>query len=701
VQTGVVSDNFFEVMGVKPLYGRLFRPGEEAVGAPPVVLLSYQYWVNVMGSDPSAVGSTFVMNDHVHTVVGILPPLPTYPNANDIWMPAGACPFRSAPAAMASRTARLPTVFARLKPGVSLDRARTELQTIDTRLRETYAVAYPVAQQLRSAIQPIKTEMTSGSMTVLLMLFSTAVFLMLAAAANFASLTLARHARRAREFAVREALGSGSWRLYRQLALESLILTAAAGVVGTAVAASGVGLLRTFATQVTPRAGEIGINAPVIAFTLATCIVVGLAVAAVPFLNSARGTGLVDRLRQGNSGAMSSRAEGRLRRAFVVAQVCVAFVLLIGAGLVGQSLLKLERVDGGFDPASVFTARLTLNFTKYNTNELARAFADQLLQGLSAIPGTRSVAISNTFPLNGRVTQSIPFRIAGQDTSTGGAAPKANGFSAVSPAYFATVGIPLLKGRVFTAADRDTVTPPVIVSQRLATTYWKGQDPIGRTVSFDNGKTWNPIVGVVGDVRQNGLDQDVTDHVYAPVATNALGDIRVLIRSGSAAAPLLSQLRAIVRTIDDHQPITSVQTLDEVRGARLTEPRLRTTLVLTFSFVALLLAGAGLAGVVGYSVSQRIPEIAIRLALGAGRAHVVGLVSREGLAVVLIGVVVGTGIAAALARFVKALLFEVQPGDAFTYALVSSVILLTTAVACFVPARRALAADPALALRAS
>jgi ABC-type antimicrobial peptide transport system permease subunit len=245
------------------------------------------------------------------------------------------------------------------------------------------------------------------------------------------------------------------------------------------------------------------------------------------------------------------------------------------------------------------------------------------------------------------------------------------------------------------------VNTPVIISQRLAQTYWKGKDALGTTVSFDNGKTWNPIVGIVGDVRQNGLDQDVTDHIYAPVATQALGDIRVLIRLAGPQAPILTQLRTIVRGIDDHQPITSVQTLEDVRGARLTEPRLRTTLVLTFSIVALILAGAGLAGVVGYSVSQRIPEIAIRLALGADRAHVVGLVSREGMVVVAVGVLAGAGVAAMLVRFVKALLFEVQPGDPLTYIGVSTLIVATTALACLVPARRALRADPALALRAS
>ena len=697
VQTGVVSDGFFDVLGVRPLKGRLFRPGEEAVGAPPVVLLSYEYWVNVLGSDPNVVGSTFVMNDKVHTVVGVLPPLPTYPNPNDIWMPAGACPFRSAPAAMASRTARLPTVFARLGPGISLERARAEIGMIDRRMSAEHPEAYPADAQLRSAARPIKDEMTATSKPVLLLLFATAVFLTLAAAANFASLTLARQARRAREFAVREALGSGHWRLYRQLAIESLVLTTAGGMLATLLAASGIGLLRAFATRVTPRAGEIGMDLAVMGFTVATCGIVGLAVAAVPFLKSARGPGMAERLRQGGAGAMGSRAEGRLRRALVVAQVGVAFVLLVGAGLLGRSLLNLEGVNAGIEEAGVVTAWLPANFTKYDTNPLRRAFQDRLLQRLGAIPGARAVAITSNFPLVSSGAATVPFRISGRVPGSAPTSASAD-FTSVSPGYFATVGIPLLRGRVFTAADRDTVGVPIVISQRLAARYWPGRDPVGSAITVDSGRTWNPVIGVVGDVHQYGLDQDVTDELYVAAAAVPLGGIRVLIRGGPEAQ-MIRQLRAAIHAVDDHEPVADVRSLEDVRGARLVEPRFRATLVVTFSLLALLLAGAGLAAVVGYAVSQRIPEFAIRMALGANPRHVVGIVSREGLAVVAIGVPGGVGVALVMMHFVRALLFQVQPADAGTYLTVLGTILATTALACVVPARRALAADPAQAMR--
>ena len=700
VQTGVVSDNFFQVLGVRPLYGRLFEPGEEAVGAPPVVLLSYRYWMNVMGGDPHVVGSTFVMNDKVHTVVGVLPPLPTYPDANDIWMPAGACPFRSAPSAMASRTARLPTVFARLKPGVTLAAARADLASIDAHFREDHPEAYPPAQQLHSTAQLIRTEMTASSRPVLLLLFATALFLMFAAAANFASLTLARQTRRARELATREALGSGAWRLYRQLAIESLLLTLAGGAVGVVLAQGSVGVLRALAARLTPRSSEIAVSPAVVAYTVVTCIVVGLLVAAVPFLRSAGGAQIIDRLRQGNSSAMGTRAEGRLRRAFVAAQVCVAFTLLTGAGLVGRSLYNLESVNGGFDPAHVVTARLAHNFTKYPTNASLRQFGDRLLQQLGAIHGAQAVAISNTFPLNGRVSSAVTFRIEGQDADTGATAPTTD-YTAVSPGYFSAVGIPLERGRLFTSADRDTLNPPLIVSRRLVQRYWKGRDPLGSRVSFDNGRSWNLVVGVVGDVRQYALDEDMTDEVYVPAAALPPADIRVLIRAAGPTAPIVAQLRQAVRAVDDHEPVSSVSTLQAVRGQQLLEPRLRSALVGGFSALALLLAAAGLAGIVSYTVSQRIPEISIRLALGADRGHILGLVSREGLGAVAVGVIAGAGLSLVLGRFLRGLLFGVTPVDGFTYAAVVSVLLLTGLAACLVPARRALATDPGQAMRAS
>lgn len=698
LQTGVVSDNFFQVLGVRPIRGRLFSPGEEAVGAPPVVLLSYEYWMNALKGDTSVIGAKFTMNDRVHTVVGILPPLPAYPGTNDIWVPAGACPFRSAPAAMASRTARLPTVIARLKPGVSLAQATGELRVVSQRLHTAYPAAYPESDALRIDSAPVREEMIAGSRSLVLILFSTAFFLMVVAAANFAGLTVARQLRRGREIALREALGASRMRIFSQLAVESLILSMVGGVLGTGLAFSGLGLLRSFATRVTPRAGEIRIDATVLAFAILTCVIVGLAAAAAPLIRWPNRALLADRLRQGNSGAMQGKAEVRLRRAFVLVQVAMAFVLLVGAGLVGRSLWRLQHVDAGFDARNVMTARVILNFSKYTTTASARNFADELLQRMENTPGMARSAIANNFPLNNRVSATQRFVIEGRDSAQSAGSPQAE-FSSVSPKYFDVIGVSLKRGRVFTAADRDTLSVSLIISQHLATAYWGSRDPVGSRISVDGGKTWNPIIGVVGDVHQTGLDQDVADEVYLPAASSPPGGLRVLVRFTGNGAPIATQIRNIVHDIDPQQAIDGMQTLEDVRGGRLAEPRLTAVLLATFAIVALILSATGLAGVIGYAVTQRIPEIAIRRALGASAAAVVRLVAQDGVVMLVLGLAAGLVTARTLSRFVRALLFGIGANDLTTYLAVTAILLVTAAIACLGPARRAMSADPARVLR--
>ena len=495
LQTGVVSDNFFQVLGVTPIRGRLFRPGEEAVGAPPVVLLSYAYWMNVLGGDEKVIGAQFTMNDRIHTVVGVLPPLPSYPGNNDIWLPAGACPFRSAPQAMVSRTARLPTVIGRLRPGVTFESAMNEIKLISQRLHGEYPAAYPTTAALRWEAQTVRDEMTSGSKRLLLILFSTALFLMIVAAANFAGLTVARQLRRGRELAMRQALGAGRIAIFRQLAIESIILSLTGGAIGTLLAMSGLGVLRSFATRLTPRAGEIRIDGVVLAFGVLTCVVIGVVAAAAPLLRLSGGVPLSDRLRQTNAGG-GSKADARVRRSFVFVQVAIAFVLLVGAGLVARSLRHLQQVDAGFDGHNVMTARVTLNFTRYNTTAAVQAFDERLLADLAAAPGMATSAIASNFPLNNSVSRAQSFIIGGLDTKVVDATPARAEFTSVSAKYFDAIGVPIKRGRAFTAADRDTIAPPAIISQRLATAYWAGRDPIGSRISTDSGRTWNSVIGV-------------------------------------------------------------------------------------------------------------------------------------------------------------------------------------------------------------
>jgi predicted permease len=699
VATGVVSDNFFDMLGVGPALGRTFRPGEEAVGAAPVVVLSHSFWMNQFHGDSSIVGATVTMNDRVHTVIGVLPPLPGYPDENDVWMPIGACPFRTSAWMANTRDHRMLRAFGVLETGVTQREAASELSTLSARAHATYPAAYPAALRMGLVATNARDEMTKRAKPVLYMLLATAVFLLLVATANVATLALSRQLRRSRELALRVALGGGGARLYRQLALESLMLSVAGAVLGVGIAGSGLGVLRTFATRFTPRADEITISGPVFLFAAALCLGLALAVALVPFLQAHGRRDVASALRVGNVGSGATPREHRVRGLLVAAQVALAFVMLVGGGLIGRSLITLERVDAGMDVRNVLSAQLELNFTKYDTPAKQGALAGVLVERLGAQPGVRSAAVASASPLQTTGMSEQPFTI---DRVSGIAASSPHAeVTDVSPEYFRTVGIPLVRGRAFTTLDRDTLTAPAIVSERLVEEYWGGHDPIGTRISFNGGRTWREVVGVVGNVRHRLTDPVVTDAVYLPLLASSSYDLRVFVRAAGPVPAVEQALRAAVRDVDPQQSISDVATLEQRRGAQLVEPRLTTTLVGVFAVLALVLTATGLSGVVAYNVSQRLPEIAIRVALGATRSRVLALVVREGLVIVVVGLLVGGIASIAMRGIVSHLLFGVRATDAATYAGVALTIIGTAAAACAAPSWRALKAEPARLLRGS
>lgn len=702
VQTGVVSDNFFDMLGVQALMGRTFRPGEDPVDAPPVVVISYRYWMQKLGGDPNILGRTFTMNNKVHTVIGVLPPLPSYPDENDIWLAAGACPFRAA--IIDNRRGRLVQMFGVLAPGATMTQATSDIATVSARLHSEFPEAYPAARKLATQVVPLREELTAQSRPLFLTLLGAAAFVLLIAMTNFANLMLARQLRRQREIALRQALGAGKSRLFRQLVTESLCISVAGGVVGVAIAYSGLGLLRSLAGRVTPRASEISIDTNVLLFAFATSIAVGLIAAIVPLLRSP--ASLSDALRAGSNTATATRGDGRLRSLLVGAQVATAFVLLVGAGLMVRSLMNLERVDGGYVTANVMSARVDLDWTRYanpavttDQTPLVMNFADQLLARMASQTGVQSVAMSTNIPLNRATPFQVPFQIRGQDVAAD-RLPKAD-LTVVTANYFKTIGISIRRGQTFSDAARDTATQDVILSERLAKATWPSSDPVGRQISIDNGAHWLTVVGVAGDVHQNGLSSDVTDEIYLPLfnPSNTSTDLRLLVRTSSDPTPMANAIRAAVKEIDSRQPVVSIQTMDELRGIKLSEPRVTTALLVSFAALALIITAAGLAGVIGYSVSQRFNEIGIRVALGAESRSVVWLVMRQGLLLAVLGLGVGLLIALATTKLMRGLLFNTPPTDVGTFVLVALALVGTAALACFLPARRALTIDPVQALR--
>ncbi len=702
VRSAVVSANYFDLFEVKPLLGRTFVPDDDKLGAPPVLLLSYEYWKNKFGSDPTIVGKTFEMNDKVHTVVGVLPPLPQYPTETDVYMPSSACPFRSSKKIIDNRDARMMEAFGRLRPGISVAQANADFSTIAGRLKSEYPKSYPDNIGYTSRTMPLQDELTREAKPTLLMLLVAAGFVLLIACANVANLMLARMSRRERELAVRTALGAGQSRILRQLFTESILVALVGGVVGLALAYSSLQLLTQFATRLTPRAHEIRIDGGVLAFTLlaaiGTSIVFGTLSAIFTRAN------LSSSLKEGSSGAGAGRYKNRVRAALIVSQIAFSFILLIGAGLMLRSLIKIQQVSPGFVPEHVLAMRTTFSFTKYAKSEQTVDIIKKVLNRVQAQSGVVSASIAGLYPLEpeaisaGANAFSGPFMIEGRQINTAEAPPVGNQV-VTSNDYFRTLGIPLLKGREF--ADTDDggkERQVVIINDAMRRQFWPNEDPIGKRVSGDNGETWVTIVGIVGDVREFGLDHPVAAEFYTPHSEGA-NPSTLIVRTIADPRAMVDIITRAVHEVDSQAAVTHVLTLEQARAESVASPRVTASLLAIFAALALLIAAAGIGGIMALTVSQRVREIGIRLALGARPSGILWMVLRQGLLLATVGVGVGIVGALGLKTLLKSLLFGVAPTDPLTFGGVAFVLVASAMIATYLPARRAATVDPIIALR--
>jgi putative ABC transport system permease protein len=690
VSTGVVSANFFEVLGVAPLYGRTFDDADEKPGAPAVLMLSHKYWLRSFGGDPLVVGKVFQMNDRPHEVIGVLPPVPQYPLEVDVYMPTSACPFRSMPEMIQRRDARMMRAFARIKRGTTIEQARADLQVVAAGIEQRHPEEYRKTDGYRVVAVPLQEELTRSFKPTLLVLLGTAGFVLLIVCASIANLTLARMVRRERELAVRSALGASRVRLVRQLLTESTLLALVGGAIGVLLAGWGVNLLADFAERFTTRAAEVQIDRYVLLFTFAVSIMTGLVFGSAPAL--AARFSVLSALRDGRR---STHNRQSARSTLIVVQIAVSFMLLIGAGLTIRSLIKLQQVDPGIRTDDLLTMRIDLNFSKYPKDQ-REAFWRRLDERLQAEPGVLGVGGGGTFPLNDQGPFTRPLQIEGRVMPEGVARPRVD-YHVASPGYFSTIGQPVVMGRAFTYADSGKDHPVAIINQTLARHYWGTDDPVNKRISGD-GETWFTIVGVVADTRQR-LDQPARDEVYIALLQSAQLQMMWLVRSAVDPAVMERQLRNAVHSIDPDQPVDHFRTLADVRSASLESPRLTATLLAVFGLLALVITAAGIAGVIAFSVNQRTQEFGIRMALGARRASVLRLVLTQGLQLVFIGLAIGLAGALVLTRLLTTLLFGVAPTDAFTFVAVAAVLVAVAALACFVPAQRAASVDPMIALR--
>ncbi len=695
IQAGVVSDNFFDTLGVAPLLGRTFVEGEDDLDSEALLVLSYDYWRNAHGADPGVVGQVFEVNTRPHTVVGVLPPIPQFPNAVDVYMPTSACPYRAnAERNMAgNRNAfRNLFVFGRLQGGATVGNASAEIASVASRFEADFPDAYPAEMNLTAGVVDLKQELTRNARPVLLMLLATAGLVLLIACANVANLSLARVMRREQEVAVRAALGASRVRLMRQLFTESAVLAIIGGAVGLVFAYVGLDMLVEFAGRYTPRAATVTIDGWALAFTLLISLGTGIAFGTFPAFPGTRDLGGAIK-----DGARSTATGGlRLRRALIVAQVALAFILLIGAGLTLRSLLRLQAIDPGFDTEHVLTARVSLDFTAFNDMTEMHDYLQELVVAVGDSPLVRTAALTQKPPYRQTNPNLADFVIEGRAVEETQTRPQLD-LNVVTHEYFEVLGIPLLSGRLLDSRDEPNAAPVAVINETLARLYWSEEEPIGARVSFDDGDTWITIVGVAGDTRIYGPETPVTAEFYRPFGQAGMPTWLMLRTVGDPASAGQSVKDAAYAL--GANPISDLHPMAALRADAVASPRLTAALLGIFAVLALIVTVTGIAGVMAFSITQRTREMGLRMALGAQRQRILGMVVRQGMVQVVIGLAIGLAGAIAFGRVLRGLLFEVQPSDPITFTTALLALAAAALIAIVIPARRAVAVDPAIALR--
>jgi len=687
-----VTASFFEVLGVEPLRGRVFTADEEQTGRDRVAVVSYALWKRRFGGDPNITGQEILVSDVSRTVIGVMPPGFEYPHKDaDIWVPLAVDENRKQ-----ARGSFAYYAIGRLKPGVAIEQAQAEMSSIASNLEHQYP---NILEGLGVNLVPLHQQITGKVRPALLVLLGTVAFVLLIACANVANLLLARAAGREREIAIRTALGARRIRLIRQLLTESALMGLAGGAAGLLMAKWGLSALIALSPEDIPRLEQIGIDGRVLGFTLLISLLTGLVFGLVPALQASK-PDLNESLKESGRSATAGVDRRRVRSTLVVIEVALSLVLLIGAGLMIRSFSRLQKVDLGFNPDRLVSMNIQLSRTKYQ-GPASGQFFRQLIERVEAMPGVESAGAISAIFIDA-LPNSTNFTVEGQPPMPASEQIETP-VDLVTPTYFRTMGIALLKGREFTEQDGLESQQVAVINNTFAERFWPGEDPIGRRFKFGDSSSnapWMTIVGVVGDMRRTGLDVDVRCETFLPYTQRRfVGFLSLVVRAKSDPRGIATAVRDQVWEIDANQPVSHVRTMDQLLDGMMAQRRLNMVLFALFGGVALVLAAVGVYGVISYSVTQRTHEIGIRMALGAGRADVLKLIVRNGMALVLTGVGIGLIAAVALTRLMTTLLFGVSATDPVTFATLSVILSGVALAACFVPALRAIRVDPMVALR--
>jgi putative ABC transport system permease protein len=708
IQYALVSSNFFPVLGVEPKIGRAFNSQEDEQGGPPVVMLSYSFWQRDFGADPNLIGQAIKLDDKDYTIIGILPPefkWVSYPKDAEVWLPFGLDPLRGRRFA---RTILYVGVIGRLKADVAVEQAAADMNTIAQNLSREY----PEDENWSATVVPLHKQVVGEVRQALVVLLAAVGFVLLIACANVANLLLARAIGRQREMSVRTALGASRERLVRQLLTESVLLSVLGGLLGALIAQwlTGFFSLLPYASSsyfipYNVSSKQMGFDGQVLVFTVILTLITGLVFGLVPALQTSKINQY--ELLKGSSAGGGSSHHRSIRGLLVVSEVALSLMLLIGAGLMMQSFLKLQDVDPGFNPNSVLTMEVDLPKARYS-NDRVLTFYRQVLQPLETLPGVRAVGVANVPPLT-KFAESTSFLIEGQPVPPPSQMPLAYPRT-ISPGYFSAMAIHVQSGRDFLETDNADGPQVAIINEAMAHLHWPNQNAIGKRLALttemfkngqpDAGSGWREIVGVAANVRDSGLEEEPKPEIYVPFAQKLTRNITVIIRTSSSPESLTASVRGRIQAVDPDQAITNVKTMNQLVNASVMRPRSNFLLLLAFAAIALVLALAGVYGVMSYSVAQRMREFGIRVALGAKDSDLIKQVLREGLTLAVVGVTIGLAGAWALTRFLASLLFGVSATDPVTFGVVSLTLIGVALLACYVPARKATRADPIAVLRA-
>ena len=692
------SANLLPLVGATPMLGRAFLPEEDKEGANRVVILSHALWKSRFGSDAGIVGRSLTLDNKSYTVVGVMSSTFQFPvgfgylgkvlnDPIDLYVPLAATSRE------ATRGNYSFFALGRLKPGVTIDQARAEMTTIEGRLEKQYPEGNT---GIGISLVPTQEQTVKEIRPALLVLLGAVAFMLLIACANIANLLLARAASRQKEIAIRTALGASRMRVLRLLLTESLILSLAGGCLGLLLAFWGTDALVALAPDNIPRLNEVGLDARVFGFTLAISLITGIAFGLVPAFQISR-PDLNEALKEGSKGSIESSAGKRTRSVLVAVEVALSLLLLIGAGLMVKSFLRLQQMRLGFNPDNVLAVSLTLPASTYPEERQQAAFFKEALERLQSQPGVQSVGVTTGLPLTLSLSGS-DFRIEGRPEPEAGKEMIINTRS-VSPDYFHTLGIPLMKGRTFSDRDQTESRKVAIINQDLTRIYFPNEDPLDKRITFDDGESWISIVGVIGDVKQLGLDSSAQPEVYFPYLQSPSPAMGLVVRTAANPLSMASTVKSQIQLIDKDLPIDEAKTMQQLLAESISGRRFNMLLLTIFGAVALVLAVVGIYGLMSYSVAQRTHEIGIRVAIGAQPRDVFRMVIGQGMMLAMIGVAFGLAGAFGLTRLMATMLFGVEPTDPTTFVIVAVLLSAVALVACFIPARRATKVDPLVALR--